>query len=283
MNCDFDRVRGLLQRAKRVLFLTGAGVSAESQIPTFRGAATAFAHGLTEDGLPFEEVLSSDTLQANPRLSWKYLFKLEQSIRGKLPNAAHQAMAALQTPGRSVFVATENIDELHQPAGSRNVFELHGNLRRIICTQCDSRVHLETFESLPKRPHCPQCQDILHPDVVLDGEPLSETVLAAFNDEQDRGFDLVFSVGTSLFLDVIQPVLAAARRGTPVVEINPEKTPVSEVADFRFAAPAGGRRVFQRVIQIAIQNSLIYANKSGPGGIAAGGGVLQRSMACRLV
>ena len=240
MSRPFDEVGALLRKARRVLFITGAGVSAESEIPTFRGATAAFANGMTEDGVPFEKALSGETLERNPALSWKYLFRLEASIRGKVPNAAHRVLAALQTPGRAIFVATQNIDELHQRAGSRNVFELHGNLRRIHCTECDYAVHLETYESLPKLPRCPQCEAVLRPDVVLYGEQLPADVCRDFSDEQDKGFDLVFSIGTtSLFLYVIEPVLAAARRGIPVVEINPDRTPISDLADFRFAGTAG--------------------------------------------
>jgi len=212
MNSDFEKVGGLLGRARRVLFITGAGVSAESQIPTFRGATAAFADGMTEDGVPFEEALSGETFVQNPKLSWKYLAILERSFRGKLPNAAHRVMAEWQTPRRSIYVATQNIDELHQRAGSRKVFELHGNLRRILCTRCDYSVHLETFESFGKLPRCPECEAILRPDVVLYGETLPVDVLEAFIDEQRTGFDLVFSVGTtSLFPYVIEPVISAAR------------------------------------------------------------------------
>lgn len=240
MDGAIGEVRRLLQRARRVLFITGAGVSAESHIPTFRGATAAFADGMTEDGMPFEEALSIDTFRTNPRLAWKYLALLELSIRGRRPNAAHIAMAALPAPGRSVFVATQNIDELHQRAGSRTVFELHGNLRRILCTQCDYSVHLETYESLAPAPHCPQCQGGLRPDVVLYGETLPAAALEAFQKEQSQGFDLVFSVGTtSLFFYVVDPVMRAARQGIPVVEINPDSTPISELANFRFAQPAG--------------------------------------------
>ena len=240
MNSDFVKVGGLLKNAKRVLFITGAGVSAESQIPTFRGATAAFADGMTEDGVPFEEVLSAETFIKNPKLVWKYLFILELSIRGKVPNAAHLAMAALQTSQRSVYVATQNIDELHQRAGSQYVFELHGNLRRIICMECNYWVHLETIESLTKVPCCPKCEAILRPDIVLYGENLPLNVLGAFKNEQKKGFDVVFSVGTtSLFSYVIEPVMTAAQSGIPVVEINPEPTPISDVVDFRFAELAG--------------------------------------------
>jgi NAD-dependent deacetylase len=240
MDGSSGEVGRLLKRARRVLFITGAGVSAESHIPTFRGATAAFADGMTEDGMPFEEALSIDTFQTNPNLAWKYLALLELSVRGKSPNAAHIAMSALQKPGRSVFVATQNIDELHQRAGSRTVFELHGNLSRILCTQCDYSVHLVTYESLAPAPHCPQCEGWLRPDVVLYGEALPHEALEAFQMEQSQGFDLVFSVGTtSLFFYVVDPVVRAARQGIPVVEINPDNTPISEFANFRFTRPAG--------------------------------------------
>lgn len=251
MTSHCAKVGELLKIARRVLFITGAGVSAESQIPTFRGATAAFANGMTEDGLPFEEVLSAETFLNNPKLAWKYLSLLELSIRGKVPNQAHQVMAELQNQRRSIYVATQNIDELHQRAGSRNVLELHGNLRRIICTSCSYHVHLETFASIAKLPRCPQCDAVLRPDVVLYGESLPPNVLDAFEREQRQGFDLVFSVGTtSLFFYVIEPVVAAARRGVPVVEINPEQTPISDLADFRFSDPAG--QTLQRLAQAAI-------------------------------
>jgi NAD-dependent deacetylase len=229
-----------LRGSERILFITGAGVSAESQIPTFRGATAAFADGKTEEGLPFEEILSGATFISNPKLSWKYFFRLEQSIRGKRPNAAHLAMAALQTPQRHVCVATQNIDGLHQRAGSKNVLELHGNLLRIICTECEYSVCLETFESILPLPRCPQCDAILRPDIVLYEESLPVTVLDDFELEQEKGFDLVFSIGTtSLFYYVTHPIKAAAQRGTLVVEINPDKTPISDWADFRFTEAAG--------------------------------------------
>jgi len=248
MKSDFATVGQLLKNSKRVLFITGAGVSAESQIPTFRGATAAFADGMTEEGLSFEYVLSGTNFTRNPALSWKYFFLLELSMRSKKPNAAHHAMAALDTPQRRVCVATQNIDGLHQRAGSREVLELHGNLRRIICTKCDYFVDLETFESLAKLPCCPQCGVILRPNIVLYEEQLPYRVLDAFDREQGKGFDLVFSVGTtSLFHYVTQPIIIAARRSIPVVEINPERTPITDLADFRFVNTAGN--TMQKLMQ----------------------------------
>ena len=240
MRTPLDQIAALLRSAQRVLFITGAGVSAESGVPTFRGATGAFANGLTEEGIPFEEVLSGPTFRDNPRLAWKYFFRLEQSIRGKVPNAAHRAMAALETPNRSVCIATQNIDELHQSAGSTNVIELHGCLRRIICPACDYGVYHPTFEGLPELPLCPQCRAILRPDAVLYEEMLPPAALRRFEHEQEAGFDVVFSVGTtSIFSYVTWPIESAARRGIPTVEINPERTPVSDLVQFRVAAPAG--------------------------------------------
>jgi NAD-dependent deacetylase len=248
MNADLQRLAELLRVGRRVLFITGAGVSAESDIPTFRGATGAFADGLTEEGIPFEEVLSATTFRKNPGLSWKYFFRMEQGLRGKRPNAAHHAIAAVEAPGRQVWVATQNIDGLHQMAGSTAVIELHGNLRRVICKRCDYQVYRETFEGMAPLPLCPECGHVLRPDAVLYEEMLPESALDLFAVEQGKGFDLVFSVGTSSVFDyVAYPVMMAARRGIPTVEINPETTPLSDIVQFRFAAPAGG--VLQGIVK----------------------------------
>ena len=248
MNNELQRIAELLRVGRRVLFITGAGVSAESGIPTFRGATGAFADGLTEEGIPFEGVLSGTTLRMNPELSWKYFFRMEQGLRGKRPNSAHHAIAALESPGSQVWVATQNIDGLHQGAGSTAVIELHGNLRRVICKHCDYQVYRETFEGMAPLPLCPECGHVLRPDAVLYEEMLPESALDLFELEQGRGFDLIFSVGTSSVFDyVAYPVMMAARRGIPTVEINPEPTPISHVVRFRFAAPAGG--VLQEILE----------------------------------
>lgn len=233
-------VGGLLRRAKRVLIITGAGISAESGIPTFRGATAAYADGRTEEGLPFEEVLSHTMFLRNPELTWKYLFLLEAAIRGKQPNAGHRAIAAMQTSRRAVCVTTQNIDGLHQMAGSKYVVELHGNMFHMICTGCEYEKRHETFEGLPKLPRCPECKEVLRPDIVLYEEMLPEAALAALEMEQMKGIDILFSVGTtSLFPYVTRPVVLASHMGVPVVEVNPEETPVSEFADFRLRTTAG--------------------------------------------
>ncbi|HVV72544.1 MAG TPA: Sir2 family NAD-dependent protein deacetylase [Verrucomicrobiae bacterium] len=240
MDKRFEEVARLLANAERVLVITGAGVSVESGIPTFRGSSAAFPSGLTEEGIPFEEALSGPSFLRYPELSWKYFFQLERSLRGKHPNQAHKAIAGLETPTRRVCVATQNIDGLHQRAGSREVIELHGNLQRLRCTECAYSADKTDFDGLPSLPLCPACGEVLRPDIVLYEERLPDGALDRFADEQARGFDLVFSIGTtSLFSYVVEPLLAAAREGIPTVEINPEETPLSAAVWFRFAEPAG--------------------------------------------
>jgi NAD-dependent deacetylase len=240
MQPELEQIAAVLKAARRVLFITGAGVSAESGVATFRGATAAFANGLTEEGIPFEEVLSGSTFQRDPTLCWKYFFRLEASIRGKQPNAAHHAMAGLQDSGKAVCIATQNIDGLHQSAGSKDVIELHGNLRRISCTGCDYHLYHQTFEGMSELPRCPQCEGILRPDAVLYEEMLPEDALDRLEQVQDDGLDMIFSVGTtSVFSYVTWPIALAARHGIPTVEINPDETPISDLVQYRVAAPAG--------------------------------------------
>ena len=240
MDKELQLLGRLLRKSKRVLFITGAGVSVESGIPTFRGRTGAFANGLTEDGMPLEEALSGPTFRRNPELSWKYFRDLELALRGKQPNPAHYAIAGLESRERAVWVATQNIDGLHQSAGSASVIELHGNLRRIVCTRCNYQAYLETFEGLSAVPRCPNCAGILRPDAVLYEEMLPEEALGQYERQTTLGFDLVFSVGTtSIFEYVIQPIVAAIQRQIPTVEINPDSTPISDFVQFRFATAAG--------------------------------------------
>jgi NAD-dependent deacetylase len=240
MENGIQKAGRLLRDAKRILFITGAGVSAESGIPTFRGSTAAFPDGRTDQGIPFEEALSASTFRRNPRLTWRCFFQLERACRGKEPNLAHLAIAALEKGGRHVGVATQNIDGLHQQAGSTDVIELHGNLLRLICTRCEYRASACTFDGMPELPLCPECGGILRPGVVLYEELLPEGALRQLEMEQSKGFDLICSVGTtSIFPYVQEPMLIAASAGIPTVEINPEETPLSNVVDFRFPAPAG--------------------------------------------
>lgn len=234
-----DEVAVLLASAKRILFITGAGISADSGLPTYRGIGGLYEGNLTEDGYRIEEALSGAMLRRRPEITWKYLAQIEANCRGAGPNPAHHAIARLESEFASVLVFTQNIDGLHQAAGSRKVIEIHGDLHRLACLQCDWRERIDSLEGREVPPHCPECGAFLRPEVVLFGEALPMAALERFYDELERGFDLVFSVGTtSVFPYIAQPVVWAARVGIPTVEINPGRTTVSDYVDFKLALGA---------------------------------------------
>lgn len=230
---DLDRAAAMLRAARRVLFVTGAGVSAASGLPTYRGIGGLYAVADTPDGLPIEAVLSGRMLRADPALCWKYIAQIEAACRGARHNAAHDAIAALERD-REVVVLTQNVDGLHRDAGSTRVIEIHGTLRRLVCVACGRDETRRDYAGLAVPPRCPACGGLVRPDVVLFGEMLPGPALAALRDEARRGFDVVFSVGTtSAFPYVAAPVLEARARGVPTVEINPGDSEVSHLVDVR--------------------------------------------------
>ena len=229
-----DEVAALCERAGPLLFITGAGISADSGLPTYRGIGGLYDQDLTEEGLAIEEALSAPVFAVRPDITWKYLAQIEANCRGAQPNAAHRAIAALERrhPGSLVF--TQNIDGLHRDAGSRALIEIHGSLHRLRCTECDRSRQVPDYSGLALPPACPACGGLLRPDVVLFGEELPLAPLARFQQALERGFDLVFSIGTtSVFPYIAGPVLWASQAGIPTVEINPGESRVSKVVDHR--------------------------------------------------
>ena len=139
----------------------------------------------------------------------------------------------------AVWILTQNVDGLHRRAGSRQVIDIHGDLHVLACTRCDYREDVEDFAHLDVPPTCPRCGAVVRPDVVLFGEELPVEKLALLRREMGRGFDLVFSIGTSsIFPYIAEPVLWARRAGVPTVEINPGRSAVSDVVDLKVAAGA---------------------------------------------
>lgn len=229
----------LLASARRVAFITGAGISAESGLPTYRGIGGLYNDMTIEEGLPIEEILSGGTFERDPALTWKYLFEIERACRGAQPNAAHAIIAGLERQCE-ICVITQNVDGLHVEAGSGDVIEIHGRLRELLCTQCDRRSAQRNFDALDLPPRCDECRGILRPDVVLFGEMLSLHAVARYEQALRQGFDLVFAVGTTAgFPYICEPVVASARSGVPTIEINPDLTPLSSSVAFRFACGAG--------------------------------------------
>jgi NAD-dependent deacetylase len=235
-----SHVAELLRPNRRLLFLTGAGLSADSGMPTYRGLDGLYRSDRpTRHGLPIEQALSATVLAARPEVTWECFLELERAGRGATFNRGHRVIAEMEDHFPAVWTATQNIDGLHRRAGSRNVIDLHGDLHELRCTGCGRRESVPDCADLTLPPRCPRCGGAVRPDVVLFGEDVPCGKLEALWQEFAVGFDVVFSVGTSSLFDYItDPVLTAKAAGIPTVEINPEPTPVSAVVDFKIEGSA---------------------------------------------
>lgn len=227
-----------LSRAKSVLFITGAGMSADSGLPTYRGIGGLYQDRHTEDGFPIEVALSATMMRRRPEVSWRYIAEIEAACRGAGPNRGHRAIAELEAALPRVVVLTQNVEGLHQRGGSQKVIEIHGNVHRLRCTACGARSTVESFEGLSIPPRC-ACGGLIRPEVVLFEEALPARAIADLTDELERGFDVVVSVGTtSVFPYIAAPVLQAASQGRATIEINPGESEVSEVVGIRIRTRA---------------------------------------------
>jgi NAD-dependent deacetylase len=230
----FDAVARLIADAARILVITGAGISADSGLPTYRGIGGLYHERLTDDGLTIEEALSGEMMQTHPEIAWKYIAEIERNCRGAEPNIAHRIIAALEHERPGLWVLTQNVDGLHRAAGSRNLIEIHGTVHRLRCTECSHTRRVPDYSGLQIPPACPQCGGLLRPDVVLFGELLPDAALRQLETLYDDGVDLVMSVGTtSAFPYISGPVWWAQQAGVPSVEINPGDTEVSRLVTHR--------------------------------------------------
>ncbi len=217
---------------RRVTVLTGAGISAESGVPTFRGE-----DGLWRQYRP-EELATPEAFARDPRLVWEWYDWRRRLIGACRPNRAHHTLADMEAGLPDFTLITQNVDGLHHMAGSRRVLELHGNIWRLRCTR-EGTTHEDRRTPLPDLPpHCADCGALLRPDVVWFGESLpSEILEAAF--AAAAACDVMLVVGTSA---VVQPAaslpLIARQRGAAIVEVNPQATPLSDFADLVLRQPA---------------------------------------------
>lgn len=225
-------LRGRFTGAKRVLVLTGAGVSAESGVPTFRGGGQTAVW----KGMPFDVISSGQMLERNLPAVWEWFDYRRGVLASLAPNAAHYEIARWQDQFPEFTLVTQNVDGLHQKAGSRNVLELHGNVWRARCTVC--RLSHDMAQS--ERPEaCPSCGNAFRPDVVLFGEMLPP---GAFEIASNKAAecDLCFVIGTS---SVVYPAAAlpeiASAAGAYICEVNPERTPLSDLCDEVITGKAG--------------------------------------------
>ena len=223
----------VLQEASRVAILTGAGISAESGIPTFRGE-----EGLWTKYRP-EELATPTAFSQDPKLVWEWYDWRRGIIGQKEPNPGHKVIARWEETFPSVSLITQNIDGLHQKAGSKNIWELHGNIWKLRCTE--EGTITENYETPLKEipPLCPNCGALLRPHVVWFGESLSPTILQK-SIQLSSECDVMFVIGTST---VVQPAASlpfeASEAGAKIVEINLDPTPISLYTDFSIRGKSG--------------------------------------------
>ncbi len=230
---NLEPVCDILSAAKFVCALTGAGISAESGIPTFRG----------EDGLwktyRAEQLATPTAFIQDPGLVWEWYDWRRGIIASKEPNPGHRVLAEWEYLFPNFALITQNIDGIHQRTGSKNVIELHGNIWKLRCTEENSLIENHDVPLAEIPPHCETCGALLRPHVVWFGENLDGSILRQ-SFLLSSSCDVMFSIGTSA---VVQPAaslpLSAAEGGATVIEINPDPTPLTGSADFSFRAKSG--------------------------------------------
>lgn len=223
----------LLRRTSKLAALTGAGVSQESGLRTFRDAQ----EGLWAQYNP-HDLASPEAFEKDPKLVWDWYSWRREAVKGVRPNSGHYALVEIEEKIPQFTLITQNVDGLHRMAGSRNVFELHGNIQRVRCSEC-GKFSKDWEDDLENVPQCKSCGGLLRPDVVWFGEslPLDQLEGAV---EAARTCGVFFSIGTS---GVVQPAASLAHaarvQGTVIVEINAEQTSLTEKADYFFQGKSG--------------------------------------------
>ena len=226
-------LRTVLESNPSICVLTGAGISAESGVPTFRGT-----DGLWSKFRP-EELANFDAFIRNPQLVWEWYSYRRQLIDKVVPNPGHSALVKMEAATEDFTLVTQNVDNLHRRAGSKRVLELHGNIMRSYCIDCGRKEDHPDFSGKDRLPHCKSCGGLIRPDVVWFGEILpQETFLEAEHAAERCG--LFFSVGTSA---IVYPAaslpMLAKQGGAYMVEVNTERTDQSGMFDETLLGKAG--------------------------------------------
>ncbi len=241
----------LISRARYVVALAGAGLSAGSGIPTYRGAGGIYTGAGTPPLLSYQEFASDPAAWWQRRLAAEEdpshpVYRMKQAVDLAVPNAGHLALAELERRGILRCVITQNVDNLQTVAGSRIVLEIHGNRNRLRCLQCGLRFHRSDFEarlsghsSLANAPPlCGECGGVLKLDTVMFGEPIPQDTLQACREAAER-CDCMLLVGTS---GTVNPAarlpLVAKERGAALIEVNPEATSLTQWCDLALSGPA---------------------------------------------
>jgi NAD-dependent deacetylase len=231
----YKKFSGLLLESRYAIALTGAGISVESGIPDFRGK-----NGLWSKLDPFEYG-HIDSFRSNPAKVWKMLMEMGALVESVNPNGAHIALAELEALGLIKMVITQNVDSLHQRAGSNNVVEFHGNFRRLHCDNCMKSYLRADISLLPLPPLC-SCGGPIRPDIVMFGEGIPPEAYSRAFDAAEK-CDMMLVVGTSASVAPASELPRIAKRnGAHVVEINPAASEMSrniaELHIMESAAPA---------------------------------------------
>lgn len=221
----------LIRKAKYLIALTGAGISKESNVPTFRG----------NDGLWKQynamDLATPQAFNRNPQLVWEWYTMRQTLISSCNPNPAHYTLAAWEKQGTLKSLITQNVDGLHRKAGSTKVLEVHGNIWALKCTTCT--YHSRLTQPAQGIPTCPDCEANLRPDVVWFGESLPSTIMDQVFTELQTA-DTILVIGTSA---LVQPAasfpLIVKRQGGRILEVNVEETPLTPTADVHLAGKAG--------------------------------------------
>lgn len=221
-----------LKEAKKVVFFTGAGISAESGISTFRRK-----DGIWNKMKP-EELANFDSFRRNPDLVWEWYQHRRDIINKVVPNAGHRALADLEKYFE-VTIVTQNIDNLHRRAGSKTIYELHGNIENNFCVDCFSFYNSADLGVADNAPKCAKCGGLIRPDVVWFGEMLPQDQFSG-GEKAAEWSDICFVVGTSaiVFPAAYIPI-SAKRAGSYLVEINLEPTEMSQYADYSIFGRSG--------------------------------------------
>ena len=220
-----------LGESESIVFFTGAGISSESGIPTFRGK-----DGIWNKLRP-EELANFDAFIRNPEMVWEWYNHRKKIIHESQPNPAHLTIAEMQNHFNDVTVVTQNIDNLHRRAGSNTIFELHGNIERNYCINC-KKFYNEELDFSKGVPKC-ECRGLIRPDVVWFGEYLPEDQFLG-GEKAAINSDIFFVVGTSAIVYPAAGLVYTARQsGSTIVEINIEETPFSSIADYSYFGKAG--------------------------------------------
>ena len=232
-----NELQSLFDNARKVVVLTGAGISAESGVPTFRGGGDSTIWSWR--GRPVTELSSAELMRTDPKLVWEWFDYRRSMLNDIQPNAGHFALAEWEHRFEDFTLITQNIDDLHRSAGNLNLLELHGNIWRARCLRCRSTFEVRETPLEENPPLCLACGYAARPDVVLFGEMLPEGVFERA-EEAATNATLFFVIGTSA---VVYPAaslpIIAKQTGAKIIEVNPEETEISFLVDVTLLGNAG--------------------------------------------